>query len=68
MVLVQEAVNTLDPVDREIIALRSFEELSRSEAAAALGIEEEAAAKRYIRAIKRLRDALAALPGGDAMF
>jgi RNA polymerase sigma-70 factor (ECF subfamily) len=68
MALVQEAVNALDPIDREIIALRNFEELSRAEAAAALGIEEAAAAKRYIRAIKRLRDALAAMPGGDAMF
>ncbi|HVK08915.1 MAG TPA: sigma-70 family RNA polymerase sigma factor [Gemmataceae bacterium] len=64
MLRVQEAVNALDPLDREIIALRSFEELSRAEAAAALGIEEGAAAKRYIRAIKRLKDALGAAPGG----
>jgi len=68
MALVQEAINALEPIDREIIALRSFEELSRTEAAAALGIEEAAAAKRYIRAIKRLRDVLAAIPGGDSMF
>jgi RNA polymerase sigma-70 factor (ECF subfamily) len=63
MLTVQEAVNALDPIDREIIALRNFEELSRAEAAAALGIEEAAAAKRYIRAIKRLRDALGDLAG-----
>jgi RNA polymerase sigma-70 factor (ECF subfamily) len=55
---VQEAINALDPIDREIIALRNFEELSRTEAARALGIEEPAVAKRYVRAIKRLKAAL----------
>jgi RNA polymerase sigma-70 factor (ECF subfamily) len=67
MLRVQEAVNALDPLDREIIALRNFEELSRTEAARALGIEEAAAAKRYVRAIKRLKDALGALPGGESL-
>jgi RNA polymerase sigma-70 factor, ECF subfamily len=60
----QEALNTLDPIDREVLALRHFEELSRSEAAQVLGIEEAAAAKRYIRALKRLREILADMPGG----
>jgi RNA polymerase sigma-70 factor, ECF subfamily len=60
----QEALNTLDPMDREVLALRHFEELSRSEAAQVLGIEEAAAGKRYIRALKRLRNLLAGLPGG----
>jgi RNA polymerase sigma-70 factor, ECF subfamily len=54
----QEAINALDPIDREIVSLRHFEELSRSEAAQALGIEEAAAAKRYVRALKRLKDLL----------
>lgn len=54
----QEAINTLDPIDREILSLRHFEELSRTEAAQALGIEEGAAAKRYVRAMKRLKDLL----------
>ena len=60
----QEALNTLDPLDREVLALRHFEQMDRSEAARALGITEAAAAKRYIRALKRLRDRLADLPGG----
>jgi RNA polymerase sigma-70 factor, ECF subfamily len=55
---VQEAINALDPIDREIIALRNFEEMSRAEAASALGIEESAVAKRYVRAIKRLKTVL----------
>jgi RNA polymerase sigma-70 factor (ECF subfamily) len=61
---VQEALNTLDPLDREILSLRVFEELTRAECAKVLGIEESAAAKRYVRALKRLKDMLSALPGG----
>jgi RNA polymerase sigma-70 factor (ECF subfamily) len=64
MLRVQEALNSLEPVDREIISLRHFEGLSRREAAQALGIEEAAAAKRYVRALKRLREALTDMPGG----
>ena len=61
---VQEAVNSLEPLDREIVALRHFEQLSRAETAAVLGITEEAGAKRYIRALKKLKTILAAMPGG----
>src|SRR4051794_14773472 len=60
----QEALNTLDPVDREVLALRHFEQLTAAEAARVLGISEEAAAKRYIRALKRLKQILARMPGG----
>ncbi len=62
---IQEALNTLDPVDREILSLRHFEELTAAESAQALGIEESAAAKRYFRALKRLKQVLAAMPGGE---
>ncbi len=61
---VQEALNSLDAIDREVLALRHFEQLSRLEAAQVLGITQEAGAKRYFRALKRLKDALATLPGG----
>jgi RNA polymerase sigma-70 factor (ECF subfamily) len=64
MLRLQEALNTLDPLDREILSLRHFEELTRAETAKVLGIEESAAAKRYVRALKRLKGILAALPGG----
>jgi RNA polymerase sigma-70 factor (ECF subfamily) len=60
----QEAVNSLDPLDREVLSLRHFEQLSRAEAAQALGVTEAAAAKRYVRALKRLKDVLAQMPGG----
>jgi RNA polymerase sigma-70 factor (ECF subfamily) len=61
---VQEALNALDPLDREVVALRHFEHLSRAETAQVLGITEEAGAKRYIRALKRLKAVLASMPGG----
>jgi RNA polymerase sigma-70 factor (ECF subfamily) len=60
----QEALNTLDPIDREILSLRHFEELTTAEAARVLDVREDAAAKRYVRALKRLREILASLPGG----
>jgi RNA polymerase sigma-70 factor (ECF subfamily) len=60
----QEALNTLEPMDREVLSLRHFEELSAAEAAQVLGITESATTKRYVRALKRLKSLLAALPGG----
>jgi RNA polymerase sigma-70 factor (ECF subfamily) len=64
MLRVQEALNSLDPLDCEVLALRHFEQLGRAEAAQVLGITQEAGAKQYFRALKRLKDALATLPGG----
>jgi len=57
-------LDNMDAIDREVLALRHFEQLSNGEAAAVLGIEERAAAKRYLRALKRLKDILADMPGG----
>src|SRR6516165_4130012 len=68
MLRVQEALNSLDPIDREVLALRHFEQLGRAEAALVLGISQDAAAERYFRALKRLKDLLAALPGGSEGF
>ena len=59
----QEALNGMDQLDREILALRHFEELGNSEAATVLGLSKTAASNRYIRALKRLKEILAALPG-----
>jgi RNA polymerase sigma-70 factor (ECF subfamily) len=61
---VQGALNSLEPLDREVIALRNFEQLSLAETARVLGITEEAGAKRYFRALRRLKTVLAAMPGG----
>ena len=59
----QAALNGMDETDREIIALRHFEELSNLEAAQVLGLEPPAASKRYIRALKRLQEILKSIPG-----
>jgi RNA polymerase sigma-70 factor (ECF subfamily) len=62
-VKLQEALNAMDPIDREILALRHFEELTNNETAAVLGLQKAAASNRYVRALKRLKDILAATPG-----
>jgi RNA polymerase sigma-70 factor (ECF subfamily) len=60
----RRALDGLEPADREVLALRHFEQLTNVEAAVVLAIREKAAAKRYVRALKRLKDVLAAMPGG----
>jgi RNA polymerase sigma-70 factor (ECF subfamily) len=57
----QDALNGLDPEEREVLALRHFEQLSNAEAAKELGIKEAAASKRYVRALTRLEGILAAM-------
>jgi RNA polymerase sigma-70 factor (ECF subfamily) len=61
---VREALAGMEPTDREVLALRHFEQLTNGEAARVLGIQERAAAKRYVRALQRLRTILSELPGG----
>lgn len=60
--MLEEVLEELATADREIIALRHFEELSNEEAAEVLGLTRAAASKRYIRAMLRLKDRLAAIP------
>jgi RNA polymerase sigma-70 factor (ECF subfamily) len=60
----QEALDAMDPLDREVLALRHFEQLSPGETARVLGIKESAAGKRYVRALRRLRGILDGLGGG----
>jgi RNA polymerase sigma-70 factor (ECF subfamily) len=52
----------MDPIDREVLALRHFEELTNSEVAEVLGIQQKAASIRYVRAVKRLGKILEQLP------
>src|SRR5436309_13800875 len=60
---VQEALNSMDPLDREVLTLRHFEMLTNEEPAQVLGIKKSAASNRYVRALKRLKDILSGLPG-----
>lgn len=57
----QHALHAMDPLDREVLALRHFEQLTVSETAQALGIKEKAAGMRYVRALRRLRQILDSL-------
>jgi RNA polymerase sigma-70 factor (ECF subfamily) len=61
---VQEALNSMDPHDREVLILRHFEELSNAESAQVLGIKPSAAVNRYVRALKRLKTVFEGMPGG----
>jgi RNA polymerase sigma-70 factor, ECF subfamily len=63
-VRLQEALNSMDPLDREILALRHFEQLSLAEAAEVLQVTESGACRRHMRALKRLKEILSSLPGG----
>jgi RNA polymerase sigma-70 factor (ECF subfamily) len=60
---VQEALNGMDPLDREVLTLRHFEMLTNEETAQVLGLRKSAASNRYVRALKRLKDMLAGVPG-----
>jgi RNA polymerase sigma-70 factor (ECF subfamily) len=62
---IQEALNGMEDLDREILALRHFEQLTNSETAAVLGISEQAASNRFVRALKRLKSILSSAPGFD---
>jgi RNA polymerase sigma-70 factor (ECF subfamily) len=66
--IVQEALNRMDALDREVLVLRHFEHLSNDETAQVLGLKKGTASQRYIRALKRLKEILAAIPGlGEAV-
>jgi RNA polymerase sigma-70 factor (ECF subfamily) len=58
----EAALAEMDPTDQEVLALRHFEELTNSEVAEVLGIQQKAASIRYVRALKRLKDVLASVP------
>jgi RNA polymerase sigma-70 factor, ECF subfamily len=59
----QAVLNGMEPMDREILALRHFEELTNGEASEVLGLSKTAANNRYMRALGRLRSVLESLPG-----
>jgi RNA polymerase sigma-70 factor (ECF subfamily) len=61
---IETALNAMDDLDREILALPHFEQLSNDEAAQALGLSKSTASKRYVRALQKLKEILAAWRGG----
>ena len=61
-----EALEAMEPIDREVLALRHFEQLSNVETGQVLGITPKAACNRYVRALERFRPIVSAMPGGVA--
>ena len=62
-VTLRTALSSMNDIDREVLALRHFEQLTNRETAQILGISEQAASDRYVRALSRLKAVLTAIPG-----
>jgi RNA polymerase sigma-70 factor, ECF subfamily len=63
---VRKALEAMPAQEREVLILRYLEQLSARDVGAVLGISEEAAKKRALRALRRLRELLKGLaPGGE---
>jgi RNA polymerase sigma-70 factor (ECF subfamily) len=59
----QDALNSMEPMEREILILCHFEDLSNAEAGRVLGIEPKVAGQGYVRALKQLKEIMSRLPG-----
>ncbi len=62
-ILLQETLNAMDPLDREVLTLRHCEQLSNDETATVLDISPAQASEAYVRALKRISVIMASLPG-----
>lgn len=51
---IRKILDAMDPIDREVIALRHFEQMTNNQVAEALGLSITAASNRYIRAMTKL--------------
>ena len=65
---VQEVLNAMEPLDREVLVLRHFEHLTNGDVAEVLNLSPAAASKRYITALKRLKAILSGIPGFEELF
>ena len=64
-ILVEQALNSMNEVDREILALRRFERLKNNDVAALLDISPKAASNRYVRALEKLQQAVNGMQSGQ---
>jgi RNA polymerase sigma-70 factor (ECF subfamily) len=62
---IQAAIHLLSELDREVIALRHFEQLTNLQVAEVLNLTPTAASNRYIRAISRLSETLTESSGSE---
>ena len=61
----RESLNLLSDFDKTIITLRCFDKLSNHETAERLGLKDQAASMRYLRATRRLRKLMGKEPNED---
>jgi RNA polymerase sigma-70 factor (ECF subfamily) len=61
-IMLQETLNGMDAIDREVLTLRHCEQLSNEETATVLGISLAQASEAYVRALKRISVIMASLP------
>jgi RNA polymerase sigma-70 factor (ECF subfamily) len=54
----EEVLGAVDPLDREVLALRHFEPFSPAETARILGIKEKAASMRHVPVLRRFKEIL----------
>ena len=55
----------MDEIDREVLALRHFEQLGNNEVAETLNLSVTAASNRYVRAMTRLGEIMAKVRKDD---
>ncbi len=60
---IEAALADMDEIDREVLILRHFEQLTNDEVAAVVGVKKAAASRRYMRALARFRTVLLTIPG-----
>ena len=60
---VEQALEQMDPIDREVLTMRHLEEMENDDIAIVLGLTKSAASKRYVRALRKLKDVFAQLHG-----
>jgi RNA polymerase sigma-70 factor (ECF subfamily) len=62
---VTKVLEAMDEIDREVLILRHFEQLSNDEVASIVGVKKAASSNRYVRALGRFRQVLETIPGVD---
>jgi len=60
--LIEDTLEKMEEIDREVLALKHFEQLSNQQIAALLGITEGAVRQRHVRAVSRFRRAFKSKP------
>lgn len=53
-----QALDAMEPIDREVLAMRHFEMMTNGEVASVLKLSKAAASNRYVRALERLHGIL----------